>query len=79
MVSDFMVNVPKQTNGIKTVVLDGSHQAEGDPLRDRVRSLRLPPDTVTGNPFIRLLKWLVALGLIGAVAAGVYIYYPLFF
>jgi multidrug resistance efflux pump len=74
-----MVNVSKQTSGIKTVVHEGDQQAQGDLLQDRVRSLRLPPDAVAGNPIIRLLKWLVALGLIGAVGAGVYIYYPQFF
>jgi HlyD family secretion protein len=76
MVGDFMANVSKQTNGLKKTVLDDDRQADGDPLRDRVRSLRLPTESSSGNAVVSLLKWLVALGLIAAVGFGVYVYQP---
>ncbi len=71
-----MAHVPKQTSGIKTVILEDGHRSTDDPLSERVRSLRLPPEAIAGNPFVRILKWVLALGLIGAVAIGAYIYYP---
>jgi HlyD family secretion protein len=74
-----MANVSKQTNGLKKVVLDDNQRVDGDPLRDRVRSLRLPTEATEGNAIVRLLKWLVALGLIAAVGIGVYVYQPQIF
>lgn len=74
-----MANVSKQTNGLKKALLDDDKRLDGDPLRDRVRSLRIPTEAIAGNPIVRLVKWLLALGLIAAVGIGVYVYQPQIF
>lgn len=56
-------------------LVDMKSDAADEQLRERVRSLRLPPEASSGGGMGRRLRWLLDLLLVGVTAAMAYLYF----